>query len=60
MTRRARRTAGVKSEPKSSTYGLLQNMETLCARPVRAGQTSPQGGSRAAAIERTEEANAGV
>jgi len=50
MARRECSTAGVEGEPKSSTWGLLRNMEKLRARPVRTGQTLPQGGSRVAAL----------
>src|SRR5438552_1780234 len=52
IARRERSSAGVKSGPKSFNRGLLWNMERLLARPVRTGQTSPQGGSRAAILGR--------
>jgi len=47
--KRERSTAGVESGPKSS-IGLLWNMETLPVFARSHGQTSPQGGSGAAAL----------
>lgn len=50
MAQRERRTAGVKSEPKSSPWDCCGTWKSCPARPARAGQTLPQGGSGAAAL----------
>jgi len=49
ITRRERSTAGVESEPKSSTRDCCGTWKSRVLARIRTGQTSPQGGSRATA-----------